>query len=111
MIQTISFNNFNSDNLYTQYFTDIGEDTYIFTVRWSEYCDCAFLSINDYENNPIISGVALVNGLRIRNNNLPYVFLFTQNLMYHFSPCIFNISGETLVLFGEPFMHGCGSGG
>ena len=101
MIQTISFNNFNSDNLYTQYFTDIGEDTYIFTVRWSDYCNCAFLSINDYENNPIISGLALVNGLRIRNNNLPYVFYFVQINGETYEPTIDNIADEFVLVYED----------
>lgn len=101
MIQTINFNGFNTDNLYKQYFTNIGEDTYIFTVRWSEYCNCAFLSIADYENNPIISGVALVNGLRIRNNNLPYVFYFVQINGETYEPTIDNIADEFVLVYED----------
>lgn len=101
MIKQINFNNLNNNTPYKQYFINIGEYTYIFTVRWSEYCDCAFLSINDYENNPIISGVALVNGLKIRNNNLPYMFLFTQINGETYEPTIDNIANEFVLVYED----------
>lgn len=101
MIKQINFNNLNNNTPYKQYFINIGENTYIFTVRWNEYCDCAFLSINDYENNPIISGVALVNGLKIRNNNLPYMFLFTQINGETYEPTIDNIANEFVLVYED----------
>ena len=101
MENIIKFNNLSNDTPYKQYFTNIGENTYIFTVRWSEYCNCAFLSINDYENNPIVSGVALVNGLRIRNNNLPYVFYFVQINGETYEPTIDNIADEFVLVYED----------
>ena len=101
MQYSINFKQLNINNQYIRYFYTISENTYIFTVRWSEYCNCAFLSINDYENNPIISGVALVNGLRIRNNNLPYVFYFVQINGETYEPTIDNIADEFVLVYED----------
>lgn len=101
MIKEIQFNNLNIKTSYKQYFIEISEQTYIFTVRWSEYCDCAFLSIADYENNPIVTGVALVNGLKIRHNDLPYEFYFIQKNGETYEPTIENIANEFTLLFED----------
>ena len=76
--KTIQFTELKENNPYGFMFIDLYNNTFIFTIRWNSYCNCAFLSISDYDDNPIISNVALVNNLRIRNKNLPYILVFSQ---------------------------------
>ena len=97
----LTFSNFNSETHYNRYFVTMGEETYIFVVRWSEYCDCAFLSIYDYNNNPIISGRALVNNLIIRNNKLPYIFFFLQKNNETYEPTIDYIASEFVLAYED----------
>jgi len=59
-IKGFYFDGLNMKNKYIQCFRELKENTYIFTVRWSDYCNCAFLTITDYEDNDIVTGVALV---------------------------------------------------
>lgn len=93
-VNVLQFKNFNKKSPYISTFIDIKDNTYIFTLRWSDYCDCAFLSIMDYDNNPIITGKALVNNLRIRHNKLPYIFVFTHLYGKTYEPTIDNIASE-----------------
>ena len=97
----IYLKNLNNKTPYKKFFITLLEQTYILTVRWSEYCDCAFLSIADYENNPIVTGVALVNGLKIRHNNLPYEFYFIQKNGETYEPTIDNIAEEFALVFED----------
>jgi len=101
MIQTLSFSGLNNDNPYVRYFIQLKDDTYIFTVRWSNYPDCAFLSITDYDDNPIITGVALVNGLKIRNHNLPYIMEFLQINGETYEPTLDNIAEEFALVYDD----------
>ena len=101
MQYSIQFQKLNEQNLYQQYFFTIADVTYIFTVRWSEYCKCAFLSIADYENNPIVTGIALVNGLKIRHNDLPYDFYFVQINNETYEPTIDNIATEFALIYED----------
>lgn len=95
MIKYIKFKNFNKKNPRIRYFVTMEETTYIFRVNWdSEYGDCGYLTITDYNNNPIISGVALVNGLKIRNNKLPYTMFLVQKNGETYEPTIDNIENE-----------------
>ena len=104
MIQTISFNGFNNNNPYVRYFIQLKENTYIFILRWSPYCDCGFLSITDYNNNPIVTGKALVNNLKIRNYNLPYVMEFLQINGETYEPTIDNIENEFVLVYDDEEM-------
>lgn len=97
----IQFTNFNEKNQNNRYYITLGEDTYILNLKWSKYCDCAFLSINDYNNNPIISGRALTNGTFIRNNLLPYTFAFLQLNGETYEPTIDNISTEFALVYKD----------
>lgn len=97
----IKFNNLNFNEPYKQYFATIGEQTYILTVRWGEYSNCAFLSIADYENNPIVTGIALVNGLKIRHEKLPHVFYFMQINGETYEPTIDNIAEEFVLVYED----------
>ena len=99
MAEYIFFNGLNEENRYIRYFVEIKDETYIFTVRWNNYCNCAFLSISDYNNNPIISGIALVNGLIIKNKNLPYNFVFIQINDETYEPTLENISKEFALVY------------
>ena len=101
MYRQITFNGFDEQNSYSRYFIILKEDTYIFTLRWSPYCDCGFISIADYNNNPIISGRALVNGLNIRNNNLPYTFYFRHINGETYEPTLENIASEFVLLYND----------
>lgn len=101
MQNNIFFNNFDNINSYVNYFIELKDKTYIFTVRWSNYCNCAFLSISDYTNNEIISSKALVNGLVIRNNKLPYKFVFTQINGETYEPTLDNISKEFALVYND----------
>ena len=95
------FKNFNSENKNYRYFITIDDKDYSLVVRWSDECNCAFLSIYDYYNNPIITGRALVNNLIIRNNNLPSVFIFTHLNGETYEPTIDNIADEFGLYYGE----------
>jgi hypothetical protein len=100
-IISLNFNNFNEENRYVRYFIELNEQTYIFIVRWSTYCNCAFLSISDYNNNPIIDGVALVNGLKIRNSKLPYVMFFVHLTGEKYEPTLETISKEFALVYDD----------
>ena len=97
----IQFSNFNENNPYVFSFVELKDNTYIFTVRWSNYCNCAFLSISDYNDNPIISDRALVNGLQIKNKKLPYIFVFIQINGESYEPTIDNISNEFALSYDD----------
>ena len=79
----------------------IGENNYIFTFQWSFYCNCAFMSIKDYEDNAIVTGKALVNGLKIRNHNLPYILYFRQRNNDTYEPTLDNISKDFMLFFDD----------
>lgn len=98
-MRTITFKKFNENNPYTQYFIELKENTYVFTLRWSEYSDCAFLDITDFDNTPIITGRALVNGLTIRNHKLPYVFIFTHKNVKTYEPTLDILSDEFVLAY------------
>lgn len=100
-MQIIRFKDINDDNPYSTYFISLKEETYIFTVRWNNYASCAFLSIADYNNNPIISGKALVNGLKIRNKNLPYIFAFLHKTSETYEPTIDNLASEFMLMYDD----------
>lgn len=93
------FKGFNRENNYNKYFIDLNDNTYIFTVRWSFYCKCAFLAIEDFNGNEIISGLSLVNGLKIRHNKLPYILCFLHKDGKTFEPTLNNISKEFVLLY------------
>ena len=95
------FEGFNDINSYVAYFTELNNETYIFTARWSEYCKCAFLDITDYYDNPIITGLALTNGLKIRHNKLPYVFVFRQINGETYEPTIDNLAKEFALFYDD----------
>lgn len=97
----ITFQNFNSETHYNRYFVTFNENTFIFVVRWNDYCNCAFLSIYDYNNNPIIIGRALINNLIIRNNKLPYVFYFVQKNGETYEPTIDNLANEFVLAYED----------
>lgn len=100
-IISLTLNNFNEDNRNVRYFIELKDDTYIFTVRWSNYCNCAFLSISDYNDNPIISSIALVNNLKIRNRKLPYEMYFLHLFGETYEPTLENISKEFALVYEE----------
>jgi len=101
MINSIQFKSFNENYKYIKFFVEIKENTYIFIVRWSNYCDCAFLSITDYEDNSIISGVALVNGLKIRTKKLPYILYFLQKNGETYEATLNNFAEEFLIIYDD----------
>lgn len=82
----------NTPNL--RYLFKIGYNHFTFNCRWNSYADCGFLSIEDEDSNKIISNIALVNGLRLRHNKLPYVLYFRHNNNETYEPTIENISKE-----------------
>lgn len=100
-IQNIQFKGFNRDNSYNNYLIVIGDNTYSFIIRWLDYCDCAFLNINDEDGEPIISGKALVNNLKIRNNLLPYAFMFVHINNETYEPTIDNIAEEFALIYDD----------
>ena len=98
---TFSFKDFNENNPYIKYFIDLKDNTYIFTVRWNSYDETAYLSIYDYEDNPIVVGKALVNNLKIRNNKLPYVLYFVHLTGETYEPTIDNIASEFAIAYDD----------
>ena len=92
----IDLKDLNAKNPNVGLFVTLGDTDFIVKILWNDYAECAFLSIEDSNNEQIISGLALVNGLRIRNNKLPYILHFEQ------------INGETyepnIDIIGDEFM-------
>ena len=99
--KTIIFNGFNRQNKYNQYFIELADNTYIFIVRWNPYDKCAYLTITDYEDEPIIMGRALTSNLIIRNNRLPYIFMFIQKNGEKYDPTIDNIEKEFALVYED----------
>ena len=93
--------NFNRKHLYNQYFIDMNGETYSFVIRWSDYCQCAFLNILDSEDNAIVSGKALTNHLKIRNNKIPHILYFVNIYGNSYEPTIDNIAKEFGFLFND----------
>lgn len=100
-MKQIVFKNFNENHKNKRYYVNLGEDTYIFSVKWDDYAECAFLSIMDYNNNPIVTGKALVNGLVIRNVKLPYVFSFLQINAETYEPTLDIIAKEFVLCYED----------
>ena len=98
---SISFKNINKDVKKATYFIELAENTYIFIVRWNSYDNCAYLTITDYEDEPIIMGRALVNNCIIRSNKLPYVFMFVQKNGEKYEPTIDNIADEFVLVYED----------
>lgn len=94
----IKLKNFNRSNQKNTYFVILNNKTYIFLVRWSEYSKCGFITIKDDEGKEIVTGKALVNGLVIRNHNLPYIFYFFQIDGKNYEPTL-DIIAEEFVLY------------
>ena len=90
----IKFKGIDIDNLNANYFVKLNNSDYIFNVSWNKYCNTAFLNITDNNNNDIISGRALTNGLLIRNFNLPYNLSFINLNDENYEPTIDTISTE-----------------
>ena len=82
---------------HTSYFVSLGENKFTFVLHWNEYCNCIFLDIKDVDDKNIITGLALVNGLIIRNNNLPYGLLFARLDEGGEEPTIDNISEFAMI--------------
>lgn len=97
----IQLKNFNQENQNNTYYVTIADNTYIFRTRWSEYCDCGFLSISDYNNNTIVSGKALVNNLVIRNHNLPYTLFFIHLDDESYEPTLDTIADEFAIAYED----------
>lgn len=100
-LMQISLKDFGLNNPYIRAFVPIQDNTYIFIIQWSFYCDCAFLSITDYNDTPIVSGKALVNGLKIRNHDLPYTFYFLQKNGETYEPTLDVISSEFVLFYDD----------
>ncbi len=98
-MKTITFKNFNSKHPYQQYFIKLGEEQFIFTVRWNEYAQCATLDISDYNDNSIIKGRALVNGLIIRNHLLPYTLIFSHKDSETYEPTLDILEDEFKLVY------------
>ena len=77
-IYQFNTNGLNSNNMKIAFPITLDEQNFLFKCYWNTYADCAFLDIEDMNNNKIISGRALVNGLKIRNHNIPYILNFVQ---------------------------------
>ena len=76
--------NLDRNNDYVSFLTNLADDKFTFIIRWNEYCECFFMDIQDLDGNYLLSGRALVNGLIVRHQNLPYnmVFLNLQGKNY-----------------------------
>ena len=92
---------FNEENPFVGYFITLKEQQFTFHVRWSNYCRCAFLDIEDVNGNPIIMGRALVNNLKIRNKELPYVLTFEHINGKTYEPRLDNIAEEFAFFYDD----------
>ena len=92
---------FNNENPFVGYFITLKEQQFTFHVRWSEYCNCAFLDIEDVDGNAIILGRALVNNLKIRNKDIPYILEFKHINEETYEPRLDNISAEFAFFYDD----------
>ena len=58
-----------TDNKFVSYYTNFGNESFRFSFKWNEYCDCCFLSIYDNNGNDIITGIALTTKRKIITDN------------------------------------------
>lgn len=100
-INAIQFKGFNKKCPYARYFLELKDNNYIFIIRWVDYCDCAFLTITDYNDIPIISSKALVNNLKIRTHELPYELYFMQINEETYEPTLDNIENEFALFYDD----------
>lgn len=100
-VVSLKFAGFNRKKSYNQYFIDLKDETFIFILRWSRYCNSAFVSITDYYDNPIISSKALVNNLKIRNNKIPYTLYFVQQDGKKYEPMLNNIADNFVLMYDD----------
>lgn len=98
----IQFKNFNRQNSYNQYFVDLSDKNFVFTLRWNNYCQCAYLSISDFDDNLIIGDTALTNGTVIRSQEIPYALIFLPFNDKKYEPNIDNLTSE-FALFYEDY--------
>lgn len=98
---TLAFkiDSFNRKNRNVGYFIKLGDNTFTFNCIWNSYADCAFLTIEDSDRKTIISNIALVNGLRIRHNKIPYIIYFRQENGETYEPTIDNIGKEFIFYY------------
>ena len=97
----INLKDFGENNRYVGYFVTLKEQQYTFKVRWSGYCNCAFLDIEDMNGEAIIMGRALVNNLKIRNNKLPYILYFRHINNKTYEPRLDNLSEEFAIFYDD----------
>ena len=70
-----------TDNKFVSYYTNFNNESYRFTFKWNEYCNCCFLSIYDNDGNEISTGIALTTNRKIINKVLPtFTFLNKDGL-------------------------------
>lgn len=100
-IQGIFLEGFNKNNQNVRYFVTLKEQPFVFSLKWSNYCQTAFLSIKDDEDNDIISGRALTNNLKIRNNKLPFTLCFVQIDGKTYEPTLNNISSDFVLAYDD----------
>ena len=93
-IYSISLKEFDINNQNVGYFVKLNDKNFTFNCRWNSYAECGFLTIEDEYGNKIITGRALVNGLRIRHKDIPYVLYFKHNNDETYEPTLDNISKE-----------------
>lgn len=97
----INLEDFNENNRYVGYFVTLKEQQFMFKVRWSGYCNCAFVDIEDIDGNAIILGRALVNNLKIRNKDIPYILEFKHINKATYEPRLDNISAEFAFFYDD----------
>ena len=100
-INAIQFKGFNKQCPYSRYFIELKDNTYVFIVRWIDYCNCAVLTIMDNDDNRIISSRALVNNLKIRTNKLPYELYFMQVNQETYEPTLDIIENEFALFYDD----------
>ena len=91
--------NYKTPNRY--YYITLKDKIYRFDVRWNKYGKYAILSIYNSENQAIITGRAMTNGLKIRNNKLPYVMYFLQKDGKTYEPDLDCFSSDFVLVCGE----------
>ena len=97
----LTLQDLNKENPFVGYFVTLKEQQFTFHVRWSDYCQCAFLDIDDVNGSPIIMGRALVNNLKIRNNKLPYILYFRHINNKTYEPRLDNLSEEFAIFYDD----------
>lgn len=93
--------NFNNDNPRVRKLANIGNKNYVLECFWSNYSNCAYMTIKDDSEESIVNNIALVNGLVIRSKDIPYPIYFKHKDNQTYEPSLEDIATDFIITFDD----------